>query len=111
MERIRRCGGLPVLAHATQLRKENFAQLENEIKNLVDQGLAGVEVIHSDFDEITVKFLNDLADKFHLAKTGGSDFHGTNKTNIELGVANGRRIPRKFFDQLVDHLTKKKKAG
>jgi predicted metal-dependent phosphoesterase TrpH len=111
MEKIRRCGGLPVLAHATQLRKGNFSQLENEIKNLVDQGLAGLEVIHSDFDELTVKLLNDLADKLNLVKTGGSDFHGTNKTDIELGTANKRRIPRKFFDQLVDRLGRLKKAG
>jgi predicted metal-dependent phosphoesterase TrpH len=111
MERIRRCGGLPVLAHATQLRTENFSQLETEIKNLVDQGLAGIEVIHSDFDEITVKFLNDLADKLNLVKTGGSDFHGTNKTDIELGIAAGRRVPRKFFDQLVDRLAKEEKTA
>jgi predicted metal-dependent phosphoesterase TrpH len=111
MQLIRECGGLPVLAHATQLRAGNFAQLENEIKNLVDQGLAGVEVIHSDFDQLTVNFLTDLADRLKLVKTGGSDFHGSNKPNIELGLANGRRVPRAFFDQLVDRLHKLKKAG
>ena len=106
MEMIRRCGGLPVLAHATQLRKGNFPQLENEIKNLVDQGLGGIEVIHSDFDQLMVNFLTDLADRLNLIKTGGSDFHGSNKPDVELGIANGRRVPRKFFDQLRDRLHK-----
>src|SRR4051794_4889955 len=94
VDRIRRAGGLPVLAHPTQLRKENFAQLETEIKNLADLGMAGIEVIHSDFDQSTVDFLTAQADKLGLLKTGGSDFHGSNKPNIELGVANKRRIPR-----------------
>jgi predicted metal-dependent phosphoesterase TrpH len=112
VDRIRRAGGLPVLAHPTQLRKENFAQLETEIKNLVDLGMAGIEVIHSDFDQSTVDFLTAQADKLGLLKTGGSDFHGSNKPNIELGVANKRRIPRAFFDNLVKrHRETTKKAG
>lgn len=99
--RIRSAGGLPVLAHASQLRKDNFAQIENEIRNLVDIGLAGVEVIHSDFDQLMVDFLSQLADRLKLLKTGGSDFHGSNKANIQLGIANKRRIPREYFDRLV----------
>jgi predicted metal-dependent phosphoesterase TrpH len=100
MARIRSAGGLPVLAHPTQLRKQNSAQIETEIKNLVDMGMAGIEVIHSDHDAATVAMLNGLAERFKLLKTGGSDFHGSNKPNVELGSANGRRIPREFFDQL-----------
>src|SRR5262245_6699419 len=64
--RIHSAGGLPVLAHPTQLRKENFAQIENEIKNLLDLGLVGIEVIHSDFDGATVEFLTKLADRMKL---------------------------------------------
>ena len=109
ISRIRKAGGLPVLAHPTQLRKENFAQLETEVKKLVDLGMAGVEVIHSDFDEQMVTFLNKLADKLNLLKTGGSDFHGSNKPNIELGVANKRRIPREFFDRLVEAVSRSRK--
>lgn len=99
--RIRSAGGLPVLAHASQLRKENLAQIENEIRNLVDIGLAGIEVIHSDFDQLMVDFLNQLAERLKLLKTGGSDFHGSNKASIQLGIANKRRIPREFFDRLI----------
>ena len=40
----------------------------------------------------------------NLLKTGGSDFHGTNKKDIQLGTANGRKIPRALFDVLVEHL-------
>jgi hypothetical protein len=101
VERIRESGGLPILAHPVQLRLENDAQLERQIKDLIDMGLAGIEVIHSDHDAATVEKLIRLADKYKLLKTGGSDFHGSNKNDIRLGVASGRRIPREFFDALV----------
>src|SRR5262249_44738729 len=99
--RIHGAGGLPVLAHPTQLRLQNDAQIETEIKNLLDLGLVGIEVIHSDFDARTVEFLTALADRLKLLKNGGSDFHGANKPDIRLGVANKPRSPRIYFDELV----------
>jgi len=64
-------------------------------------GLAGLEVIHSDHDEGLVRKYFDLADRYNLLKTGGSDFHGSNKKDIQLGSARGRAVPREFFDALV----------
>ena len=49
-----------------------------------------------------MKIPTQLANRFGLLKTGGSDFHGSNKKDIELGSARGRRIPREFFDRLID---------
>jgi len=97
-------GGLPVLAHAFQLRCDNDSQLETVVKNLLDQGLAGIEVLHSDHDPAWVEKTTRLADKYNLLKTGGSDFHGGNKQNIDLGLAAGRRVPRAFYDALVARL-------
>jgi predicted metal-dependent phosphoesterase TrpH len=97
-------GGIAVLAHPVQLRKENFAQLTNTIKDLADLGLGGVEVIHSDHRESLIHELAELADRFGLLKTGGSDFHGANKPHIKLGFAGTRRIPRECYDQLVGRL-------
>ena len=70
-------------------------------KDLIDLGLAGIEVIHSDHDAALVAQYNELADRHHLLKTGGSDFHGSNKKDIDLGTARGRKIPRAFFDALT----------
>lgn len=111
IQRIREAGGLPVLAHPTQLRKANFAQIETEIKNLLDLGLAGIEVIHSDFDPATVSFLTELAGRLNLLKTGGSDFHGSNKPDIQLGVANKRKIPREYFDRLTQAIQDQRKGA
>ena len=94
-------GGVPVLAHPVQLRTENDAQLEQIVKDLVDLGLVGLEVIHSDHDAALVEKYTKLADRYGLIKTGGSDFHGTNKKDIRLGTANGRKVPREFYDALA----------
>lgn len=111
IELVHRSGGLPVLAHPVQLRTENDAQLERIVKDLKDLGLAGIEVIHSDHDSAMVEKYSRLADRYGLLKTGGSDFHGSNKKDIDLGVANGRRIPRVFFDVLIERLGALRKAG
>ena len=105
LEMIRDAGGLPVLAHAAQLRAENDGQLDRIVKGLVDQGLAGIEVFHSDHDAAWVSKTMGLAQRYHLLKTGGSDFHGTNKKDIDLGLARGRRVPREMFDELDDACT------
>ena len=105
IEMIHAAGGLAAIAHPTQLRKANSAQLRQEIKMLADYGLDAVEVVHSDHRESVVDELSDLADDFGLLKTGGSDFHGGSKPHIMLGRAfDGRRIPREFYDSLVAKL-------
>ncbi|WP_428937194.1 PHP domain-containing protein [Fontivita pretiosa] len=111
IERIRAAGGLPVLAHPTQLRVPDQAQLESQVRSLIEFGLAGIEVIHSDFDQATVQLLTELADRLGLLKTGGSDFHGSNKPQIELGVANNRRIPREYFDRLREALEQQRRSA
>jgi predicted metal-dependent phosphoesterase TrpH len=104
LQMIRESRGLPVLAHPIQLRTTNDGEFDRIVKDLVDLGLAGVEIIHSDHDAAWVEKCTSLADRYGLLKTGGSDFHGTNKKDIELGVARGRRIPRELFDTLVERL-------
>jgi predicted metal-dependent phosphoesterase TrpH len=100
IEMVREAGGVPVLAHPVQLKKENFGQLENTVKELADYGLMGIETIHSDHREILIQELFDLAKRYNLIPTGGSDFHGGGKPHIRLGWAGTWRIPREMFDRL-----------
>jgi predicted metal-dependent phosphoesterase TrpH len=101
ISRIRQARGLPVVAHPVQLRTSNDAQLDRVIKDLADLGLAGIEVIHSDHGPAEIQKYTALAERYHLLKTGGSDFHGTNKKDIHLGVANGQRVPGQWMDELL----------
>jgi 3',5'-nucleoside bisphosphate phosphatase len=108
---IRESGGLPVLAHPVQLRTQNDAQLDRVVKDLLDLGLAGIETLHSDHDAALVEKYTALARRYGLLETGGSDFHGSNKKDIDLGTVRGRRVPREFFDNLLAYHRKLKKAG
>jgi predicted metal-dependent phosphoesterase TrpH len=106
VELIRLAGGICVLAHPIQLRTTNDAELERVVKDMVDLGLAGIEVIHSDHDDQWIAKCERLADRYGLIKTGGSDFHGANKKDISLGTARGRRIPRAYFDAILERHAK-----
>ena len=102
--RIHASGGLAVLAHPTQLRTQNAAELDRVVKGLVDQGLDGIETIHSDHNDRDVAAFEALAKKYGLLRTGGSDYHGGNKPAISLGHAGGRRIPAAYFEALKARL-------
>ena len=107
LQMIHDSGGVAVLAHPIQLKYTNDSQLETVLQDLVEHGLRGIEVIHSDHDDKLVEQYTGLAKRFNLVTTGGSDFHGTNKKDIDLGTARGRRIPRAFFDGLKEAIAKR----
>ncbi|MEL7237532.1 MAG: PHP domain-containing protein [Planctomycetota bacterium] len=109
---IHEAGGVVSLAHPIQLRKQNFAQLANEIKNLADAGLDGVECIYNDHRESFVCELKDLCRRFDLLQTGGSDYHGGAKKWITLGrCGQSRRVPRKLYDRLLERLAARRRQA
>lgn len=111
LDMIRLSGGVSVLAHPVQLRALNDGELERIIKDLKDLGLLGLEVIHSDHGPAHVEKYTKLANRFGLITTGGSDFHGTNKKDIQLGTANKQRIPRAFYEALRERVAEVRKAA
>lgn len=87
---IKISGGIPVWAHP--LGGEGEKHLEKEeflprLKTMIDCGIQGLECYYSRYDDFEIEFLKDCANKNGLYITGGSDYHGTNKTVI-LGQLN-----------------------
>ena len=82
---IRRSGGAAVLAHPKQLKVPHGKTFESEIAKLADQGLAGLEVYSSCQSLEEASYYKEVANRFDLVVTGGSDFHGGNKAAVELG--------------------------
>lgn len=78
-------GGDAILAHPPQLRCRNHAHLERVLRDLVDVGLTGLECYHSTHTSDQVRLYLDLAKKFGLLVSGGSDYHGGGKDNVSLG--------------------------
>ena len=82
---IKEAGGLVVLAHPISLKKTNI-ELDTYIKELIDIGLDGIEVYHSDHSQENIEKYLEIAEKYNLLISGGSDYHGLNvKPDIEIG--------------------------
>ncbi len=108
---IHDASGLAVLAHPVQLRAENHAHLQHSIEALVDIGLDGIEVWHSDHRPQDSEFLQQIAAKHRLVVTGGSDFHGTRKPDIAIGIGRKNvRVPEYVLDALEAAWKKKFQA-
>ena len=73
-------GGVPVLAHPATHGKYRSMD-DSVIRELVDNGLFGLEVYHRDNTDGGKAWLLALAAKFGLAVTGSSDYHGEGKPN------------------------------
>jgi 3',5'-nucleoside bisphosphate phosphatase len=97
----RESGAVPILAHPHTLgisRAEDMAAL---LHDLIDHGLVGLEALYAGYHRHEREGYADLARRFGLAVSGGSDFHGGYKPGLELGVGYGDlHVP----DQVADGL-------
>jgi hypothetical protein len=94
-------GGLPVLPHPGRVTAIPSV-LEQEVTQMRDAGLAGIEVYHSDHSPSECAFYGALAGRLGLAATGGSDFHGAAKPRIALGtgIDGNLNIPNSVLGEL-----------
>lgn len=103
IEIIRAAGGTAVLAHPFQYRLDD-AGLRELIEHCMASGLEGMECRYSGYDASMSAYLEALAEEYGLLKTGGSDFHGTNKPAIRLGDGKGALdVPYAFLQRLKEH--------
>ena len=96
---IRAAGGVPVLAHPSWLdRSEGIYKICEQLKAV---GLGGIEVHYSTHrPEQTAAYL-DVARRLDLLVTGGSDFHGVTKPDIEVGIGRGQlKVPEALLEPL-----------
>lgn len=100
VELLSKTGATPVLAHPMLVRAP-FAWLEKLIKDLIPHGLAGLEAYHSEFDHDAIRKTLDLASKYNLVLSGGSDYHGEIKPSIKIGSGKGNlHVPENIPDML-----------
>lgn len=104
---IRRAGGIPVLAHPIlyHLSTRRLSELTCSLK---EAGLAGIEAVYTSYSPSEESQIKDLARKYDLLLSGGSDFHGTNKTNTDLATGRGNLfVPYTFLEEMKAYLTKR----
>ena len=88
---IHAAGGVAVLAHPYMLHNDAL------IEEFVGYGLEGIEVYYPEHSQSLVNFYLDLAKKLNLLVTGGTDFHGSAKPQIKLGMI---KIPLELVEKL-----------
>lgn len=104
MAMITAAGGVAILAHPGTLKLPEAA-LAALVRDLLGEGLAGVEVYHPMNSEKTLHFLLKLCHNFGLMATGGSDFHGREGDKAPLGECGGRRrVPAHLLSPLKTRL-------
>ena len=94
-------GGVAVLAHPMSLGLEP-GPLERLVAELAESGLAGLEAIYGRYRPEERKRLCEIAARTGLAVTGGSDYHGSFKPDLEVGTGLGDlAVPDEVLDALA----------
>ena len=76
---IREAGGVAVIAHPWARRREKIVD-EAALRELVEVGMAGIEVDHVDHTPEDRARLRELAAELQVFTTGSLDYHGTHKS-------------------------------
>ncbi len=97
---IRSAGGVAVLAHPKFLYLKE-AQERQFIEELAAAGLGGIEAYYPGHTPEDAKRYVELAGYYDLALTGGTDFHGDNKPEVQIGTGFGElKVPEEILEGL-----------
>jgi predicted metal-dependent phosphoesterase TrpH len=88
---IHQAQGVAVLAHPGLNRTDEV------IPDLVESGMDGIECFHTKHSTTTSERYLEMADRFRLLVTGGSDCHGVSKGRPLIGTV---RVPYQHFERL-----------
>ena len=97
---IHKAGGLAFLAHPFEYRFDDTLTFINELRK--EKELDGIECFHPSANENEMKILVDYAKKNNMYISGGSDYHGSKKPDIEIGTGRGNlHIPKEIIENWV----------
>ena len=99
-------GGLAFFAHPVLCHMED-GRLRSFVQSLKEAGLAGIEAMYSLNRPEDEAYLKRLAEEYGLLVSGGSDFHGENKPDIQLGTGKSNlSIPYQYLAQIKESAAK-----
>ena len=109
---ITNAGGIPVLAHPYLIPMKNEKMLEALIVTLKEMGLKGIESYYPEHPPGLIARYNEMADRYNLLTTGGTDFHGSIKPEIKMGSGKGDLyIPYQLYKNLISSLERSPDRG
>ncbi|SHK86135.1 hypothetical protein SAMN05216582_12126 [Selenomonas ruminantium] len=109
---IHKAGGVTSLAHFHKNiglgNLDSRQQQEQAILELHQLGLDGMERYYPNYTAEDEAFAAQMIQKYDLLSTGGTDFHGSNRPQIEMGtgIDGNMEIPYSFFEEIKTRLEK-----
>jgi hypothetical protein len=98
---INEANGLAVIAHPNTLGMRGVSELENLLLRLIGDGLKGIEVYYPEHSSLEVAQYKVLAERYGLLMTGGTDYHGIEKNELDIGVGRGgMKLPYHIVEAL-----------
>lgn len=82
VQQVVNAGGVPVLAHPRSAGRNRRFLSEEQLAELADSGLFGLEISHREHGAQTRAELSEVAARLGLRPFGGSDYHGLGKPNL-----------------------------
>lgn len=98
-DKIHEAGGLVFLAHPFEYKFEDTIGFIDELRKEIK--LDGIECFHPSAEQDNrIETLINYARKNNLYISGGSDYHGQKKPNIEIGTGAGTlEIPKEYIEE------------
>lgn len=100
---IKNAGGIAVLAHPAIIDR-SLSVLPEVLDELVPAGVGGLELYYPIHSSKNRKQLSALANRYGLAVTGGSDYHGDIRPGTMLAGGKNVYVPLEVLQQLKDAL-------
>ena len=98
---IHEAGGLAFLAHPFEYRFENTIGFIDDL--IKEKQLDGIECFHPSADENKMYILVEYAKNNNLYISGGSDYHGSKKPDIQIGIGRGNlNIPKELIEEWIN---------
>ncbi len=93
-------GGVAVLAHPYSMGLDG-PDLARVVEELAAAGFGGIEAVYGRYSPRQRRELGNLARRFDLVATGGSDHHGLVKPDLRVGTGQGDlKVPDRVLTQL-----------
>jgi predicted metal-dependent phosphoesterase TrpH len=103
---IHDAGGVAVIAHPYQLRLPTPEAADKLMGELAALGLDGIEAIYSRHSTEERKSYAEMADRHGLLITGGSDYHGTYKPDLDVVTGKGDlMVPYSLIEPLKSRIS------
>lgn len=102
VEQIHLAGGKAFLAHVHEYKwVDNKIEYITQLKQ--DSNIDGIECYYSNFTNEQTKELIEYCKNNNLYISGGSDYHGSRKPKIDIGIGRGTlKIPKEIIEDWYD---------